>query len=685
MLTMGRILWHSALPIACLVVLLISAWSWWVQPEQTQIGFARVPGGNQASVLITRPDSTAITDMGTPAWRMHVRLERGIKAPGPAWVVFEGEQLGTGYELHWDPLRLALTVQRSQPPLVLGAAHVEHMPSHIAFIRHGFHLSVLVDDKTLLTLIDPQTTQAARTWGFQASGALEGSTLSIIDEADALSPLTRRALQGDSAALTQILADFTHDDHALFMTQQALNYDPEKNSRDRRLALQQAQLAITALTQKPTPDDLRHGLNDQSRMSLPLALQQWINWGTLYSTMLRPHTDAASDIAENTAEALQNFARTADAKPTANIAGLSMHVLASLVQRATRPPMRAPEDVVQWRAQWLAMVTDCATLALHHPSAVLSDDWRWQLRLIKHASLCLRGLPGEATPVAAPEWVSTRWRACAGGNPKITNFPPLPNINIERSPLRAALDQLMQLAAFDFGGLSAVSLRASVLDTLFAPPPANALQEIIIKQQEKNRADIEYLLRTVDAPARELLLTRAILALNKIGNEKDVLEALDHDPQHKLPADDGSIPLARRDPLAYALYRLLLKRTQPEKATASDGPFAQPQTLPSAMPTAYVRLLSGSREALHEIAWIPDPNVIPPAQALAAGLAMQEAMQEAHQKTGNETASESAKGEAAQPNWSLLEQVPCFTLPLHLLIPGALPTTQQTPSLPVVP
>jgi hypothetical protein len=665
MITLGRILWRSTLPVACVVVLLVSAWSWRVQPEQTQIGFARVPGGNQASVIISAPSELA--GGGTPAWRMHLRLERGIKAPGPAWTLFEGEQLGTGYELHWDPLRLALTVQRSLPPLVLGAASLDHMPTHIAFIRHGFRLSILVDDKPLLELIDPQTTKSARAWGFQATGAVEGSTLSIIDEPQALNVRSRRALMGDSEALdalSAILADPTADDHALFLTQQALNYAPEKNYSERRRALQNAQVAITAFTQ-----------DDATR----LALQHWINWGTLYSTMMRSDIDSA-DIAE---QALSDFTAAAHIHPTPTMCGLTMHLLDRLVQRSARPSGKAPENVLKWRRQWLTMVSDAATLALQHAATGLSDDWRWQLKLLRHAARCLCGFAGEPTPVAAPEWVSTRWRAFAGANPSVTNFPALPIASIERSPMRAALDQVTQLAAFDFGGLAAVSLRANVMNTLFAPPPANAVQEIIRKQQEQNRAQTQRLLRNTDTPTREVILTRAILALNQVGEVggevDEVIALLDHDPHHKLPNEDGSIPLARRDPLAYALYRLLLKRTQSEKKAASQDPFAQPISLPSSMPTSYARLLSGRIESLHEIAWIPDPNVIPAAQALAAGLAMQDVLSDTR------VDSENSASVAVNPNWSLLEQVPCFTLPLHLLIPGALPAIQQPSGLPVVP
>ena len=71
-------------------------------------------------------------------------------------------------------------------------------------------------------------------------------------------------------------------------------------------------------------------------------------------------------------------------------------------------------------------------------------EWRWQLRLLIHASLCLRGLPGKPTPAEAPEWVTSRWRAFAGGNPGVTTFPTLMSLTAdERNPIRSSLERFM--------------------------------------------------------------------------------------------------------------------------------------------------------------------------------------------------------------------------------------------------
>jgi hypothetical protein len=268
--------------------------------------------------------------------------------------------------------------------------------------------------------------------------------------------------------------------------------------------------------------------------------------------------------------------------------------------------------------------------------------------------------------------VTARWRAFAGGIPGVANFPVV-QANDERNPIRSSLDRLMQLAAFEPGGLPAVTMCATLKATLHAPPPANAMREVIDEQEKLNQLKALELMQSIEAPTRELILTRALLALRNIGDVKSALEGLDPDPLHQLPNGTGTIPLARRDPLAYALYRLLQHR-QLEQNTLKQppGPFTQPPSLPEALTSSFGRLLSGQRESTHEVAWIPDPNVLPSVQTLAAALAMQEV-------TGLET---------VLPNWSLLDQLPCFTLPIHLMKPKRTATSlpnQTVPPPPVVP
>ena len=648
----SRFWWRSTLPFAFLTVAVVSAWSWWVQPETSQLGFARVPGGAQSSLILTNDQAEAPLNAPSVGWRMHLRLDSGLKAPGPSWVMFEGRRLGQGYELHWQPSRLCLTLMRSAAPLVLGAVTLDQLPNHIVLVRQGFHLQIIVDERIVLNVVDPQTTPATTAWGFQAAGPMEGSTISLFDEQRALSATTISALSGDQNIVRTIVNTSTANDHVWFVMRQALNLDAEKNLAEKNTALQQAHIALNAFSPKSSEQN---------------ELQHWLAWAQMHAAIARQDGESLSVATA----AMAKFTLLAQSSTTHETPGLAMELLDGLVRRCAKPIPRAPNEVLAWRAAWFSMIESCATIALEHPSPVLSPEWRWQLRLLIHASLCLRGLPGKPTPAEAPEWVTSRWRAFAGGNPGVSTFPTLMSLTAdERNPIRSSLERFMQLAAFEPGGISAVTMRASVLAALTAPPPANAMREVIDEQIKINRARALEVLNAIEAPARELTLTRALLALQGIGDVQLALNALDTDAQHLMPTSNGEVPLARRDPLAYALYRLLQYRHLKVSTTAAPiDPFAKPTELPELLQGPIARLLSGKRESMHEVAWLPDPNVMPPAQALAAALAMQEVL-------GTETGS---------ANWSLLDQIPCFTLPLHLMKPDGKTSPKTDPTAPQLP
>ena len=154
--------------------------------------------------------------------------------------MFEGRRLGQGYELHWQPTRLCLTLMRSAAPLVLGAVTLDQLPNHIVLVRQGFRLQILVDERIVLSVIDPQTTPATTAWGFQAAGPMEGSTISLFDEQRALPATTIAALAGDQNIVRTIINTPTAEDHVWFVMRQALNLDAEKNLAEKNTALQQA-------------------------------------------------------------------------------------------------------------------------------------------------------------------------------------------------------------------------------------------------------------------------------------------------------------------------------------------------------------------------------------------------------------------------------------------------------------
>lgn len=645
----SRFWWRSVLTIALAVVVVVSVWSWRVQPETTQLGFARIPGGARSSVVLSNLGAAEPRNQPSVAWRMHLRIDAGLKPPGPAWLMFEGGRAGDGYELQWQPSRLSLTLTRGNPALVLGVTSLDHFPQQVVLVRHGFRLEVWVDEIRILTVLDPQTTPAANAWGFQAAGPMEGSTVSLHDDRHVLPPNTVSALAGDAESLQRVLSDPMQPDHALFITRQALVLDAEKATTEKTAAVRAASVAIGAFS---------------ANEPILAELRQWLAWGEAQVSLVRQDIDAA----KRTADAVQELIVLAERHPVGESAGLAMELLDRLVRTGSRPPYRAPEDVVRWRNQWFATLSACATAALAHSSSAIPDEWRWQLRLIIHGADCLRGSTVRPTPAEAPEWVAGRWRAFAGGNPGAAlSSNPIPLLAEERNPVRPALERLIQLAAFEPGGLTAVSMRAAILDALDKPAQPNDGPEAIAVQRELNRARALEATRAPTAPAREAILAQAILALHGIGNPRVALEALDHDENHRTPTGDGSVPLARRDPLAYALYRLLRHRRQGSGPSHPDGPFAPKEQIPEALASPFGRLLSGLPEATHE-AWITDPTVLPPIQALAAALAMQEVL----------------RLNASPPNWSLLDQVPCFTLPLRLMKPVSVSPNDRDPGTPTV-
>jgi hypothetical protein len=645
----SRFWWRSTLLLALGVVAVVSVWSWQVQPETTQLGFARIPGGARSSVVLSNQSAEAPRNLPCPAWRMHLRVDAGLKPPGPAWLMFEGARPGDGYELNWQPSRLSLTLTRGNPALVLGVTSLDHFPSQVVLARHGFHLEVWADEVQVLTILDPQTTSAATAWGFQAAGPMEGSTVSLHDDRRLLPATTAAALSGDAVALQRVLSDPMQDDHALFITRQALVLDAEKSTTEKSAAVKAASAAIGAFSTSGTT------LGE---------LRQWLAWGDVHVALVRQDLDAAT----RTTQAVHTLIDLANQQPAGESAGLAMELLERVVRACARPPYRAPEDVVRWREAWFAILADCASAALAHSSPAIPDDWRWQLRLIIHGADCLRGHAPRPTPAEAPEWVVSRWRAFAGGNPGSAAFNnPIPQTAEERNPIRPALERLIQLAAFEPGGIAAVAMRAAIIDALETAARPKAGPETIEEQRALNRARALDATNEPNVPAREAVLAQAILALQGIGDPLAAQRALDPDENHRAPTGDGTVPLARRDPLAYALYRLLRFRRQGSGPVHADGPFGPKEQMPEALVSPFGRLLSGRPEAPQE-AWLSDASVLPATQALAAALAMQEVLQV----------------DGALPNWSLLDQLPCFTLPLRLMKPVSVLPDGKNPGVPIV-
>ncbi|MBN8526649.1 MAG: hypothetical protein J0M02_15050, partial [Planctomycetes bacterium] len=130
------------------------------------------------------------------------------------------------------------------------------------------------------------------------------------------------------------------------------------------------------------------------------------------------------------------------------------------------------------------------------------------------------------------------------------------------------------------------------------------------------------------------------------------------------PAADA---LVQRDPLAFALACLARTRLlRLDRTRQGDGLVQVQWQAPEPGSRDFVRLapfaqlLSGDQSAT-ELIWLHDDAILPPAQALAAALAMREVREEQRARQVDRTRP------AGDPDWSLTRRLRCYTLPLELL------------------
>jgi hypothetical protein len=659
--------WMSwMLPGVLMVLAMLSIWSWWVQPENTLIAFARIPIGAQSSVVLTNLSDQAAHADPTSAWRLQLCLDPALRAPGPEWLMFEGFKPGDGYELHWLPQELGLQLFRVQEDeiMLLASIRLERFPAQLVFARRAYRLEVWADGRRVLHVLDPLPTPPPVAWGFKAAGSMDDSSISLHDDRRLVDDQVQAGLRLDAADLGPLIREPGRSDHAILAVRHALAMDPEKTAGDMATALEEAGAAVDALTRR---DDDR------------AILEHWLAWGEVRLALawdedsLAESADRDGDAA-HTRAALDQLAVLAHQTPVGASPGLLLDILDRLAAVSVLPPHGSTADILRWRDAWLSALSAAAQTADDEPLLILSDDWRWQLRLLAHAADCLRGRPPRPTPGEAPDWVIQLWRAFAGGDPGSPTFASsLPILPEDRNPIRPAVERLIQAA--DFEPAAAVIMRARILAALEGAGSAAAtgggdlLDANEVSSDARRAAEQAALAALKAAPAHEAVLAEALLALHGIGDAGSALHDLDSDPRHASPAEDGAIPWARRDPLAYALYRLILHRFSDAKGGMGLSPLAPHDELPEAL-APYSRLLTGRPDAT-DAAWLTD---LSPDRALAAALAMQEVLGPPH------AAGASRGHEGGGPNWSLLDQVPCFTLPLQLMkrsgsdaVPGTLP------------
>jgi len=558
----------------------------------------------------------------TWAWRMVMEFRRGPAAT--RWVLHEGAP-GSGYEIHWQPDRLAfeIFIASGDQVRLLGSAVVAHGPRLVEVRRRGLRLDITADNAEVLAVIDGLPAPATRTWGFQAAADLGEVVLSLHDDRRSSSDADKVLVTGDSEQLHALAADdqyLASPTHALAQMRLALLADPDSGwawdqaQRDARLALR--------------------ALGD-SHPDAP-GIDAWLAWSRLRGVIRR---SLPQDL-DTVAAAIESFTeRVQVAGPALELNGLLLDQIARLAARLQiRPPRGVTARVIlQQRTVLLTGIEHLglATLDLGGGAdGALAAGSRagWMLRLVVHAAGCLRGGTPQPTPAEGPGWLADRWRAFAGSAPRQGHFRALESAWLERDPLAPAVDQLIALARFE--PFAAMALTEQVREQLLA----------------KAGTEVVNLGLAIDpTAARQAAIIQALLALRGHGDRAAAVRALQ--------GGETESGWVAEDPLAFALDRLLqsgLRRRGGEGSLLIPGLAAPPESLRWAE-----ALLNGQPVGLAE-AWRLLPER--PMEGIAAALIMQELA-------------------GTKPDWALLEGVPHFTVPLALVEP---PPPTVAPPGPVV-
>lgn len=602
--------------VVALVVLVSAHLAWRVKPPSSLIDRSRARVSATLAAAVPRDTWT---------WRIVLDFRRGPSAV--RWVLHEGAQPGSGYEIHWLPERLTFRIVIvGDQTRVLANATVPHGPRLVEVRRRGPRLGLVVDGREVISVIDALPAPMARTWGFQAAADLGEVVLSLYDDRR-WSTETDRLLIGDDQQALRDLADdprwFATPTHALARLRLAVLVEPESG-----LAWDQAQrdarVAIRALGDHH-PDTA--------------SIDAWLAWNRLRGAMQRYLQEP-----ERLAGAIEWFVqRAAQPGAASELPGLMLDQMVRLGAQVHQRPVRStpPREILRLRTVLLTGIEQLGMVALDREAeglaaTVAGDRSGWMLRLAVHAAGCLRGGAAQPTPAEGPGWLADRWRAFSGLAPRAGHLPTIESGWLERDPLGPLIEQLVASARFD--PLAAMALTERVRDAFDAGDEAAALAACAAAPP---------------AIARQAALTTAILAVHGVG-------PVDAARARLRRGITDAIALADEDPLAFALDRLLQSgRRQPRHDPALTLPgllLALPEPLRWAD-----SLLNGRATAPAE-AWRLVPER--PFEALAAALIMQELA-------------------GTNPDWALLAGVPHFTVPLALLVPPPPPDAEPVGPLPL--
>ncbi len=665
--------------VTAVLVVLGTAWAWWTQPPSQLLGHAQVRFG---SVVISAPQVATCR-----SWELLLRLDHKLLPPMPRWILHEGDRPDRSYELHWLPERQVLALYHAPDRFLLGAIALTGPPQTVSFQRRGARFLISVNGEQRLDCTHPPALQEAGVasahpaWGCWSEGSLGDSDLTLSDRRGSDPQLATRLLEGISADTAGLIVPDSDgyavgdvvaiDDELISLTGMPHQDDEAQHGvmpvrrGVARTSPQRHQPGSLLIRQPPadaeqrrpdrTLDLLGQAMRNPSDAGPLLAvlsraaggrdgqqdgrdpLRHWLAQVSLRAALLAQQQGSSSDrvSADEVRSALDTLLLLTRQEPAPEDTGILLELLPLLTQAAVaRPPAsRDPALVLARQSWWLATVAEVAAAVDQVGGALLPNDRRYLLQLIEHTAIRLAGAPGLAAPAHGPDWLLVRWRMFAGTVPGAAVLPELPLPRAD--PLVAAYDQLAQVTAL--APLGAVALRARVLDLIDQRAPASAFAPRAL--------DID------DAPAYHLAITQVLLMLSG-----------------QLPADPtvARLNLERwivSDPLAWALDRLVTTRLLSSQDRSEDpevmanriryGLPLPPQPVPGPELAPWAQLLAGGPDADQRALAAADPARLPAAWALAAALSAQE-----------------AAGTVVSPaSWALLRRIPCFTLPLHLLIP----------------
>ena len=650
------------------------------RPHSRLIGQAKVNAGTTLSLHDDDSETKhgysgpADRSAGLRSWDMDLNLDLSIRPPGWPCILHEGKHPGEGYELHWLPDRHVLQVHRARPGnFLLGSCRLIDMPNHVSLQRRGGLLVVLVDGVQVLRCLDPDgpLDDMPRAWGCSTSGTLGDATLTV-QAIDMAVPLWGSA--GVDSLASLMANDPPPADGPFLAVHGALQARGTPTEVARAFGLAQEQLGSRRGVQDHEQPGRGLTPPDRARMRLWLALAR-IRWQLAAGD---PGDETAFRLVEEDVDTLftvtDHDETLSHGAAAPELAGILLSLTEPFAQRACAIPSAAITDqpdlvnnrIFDYRKRWINLLGRVVARIETLAGSDLGPDDVAQVRLLLHAAGCLaEGInsdnstpdpearrpewQGVPLPLAldAPQWLAGRWRAFAGGDPRMDSFPPLAG---NQGPAAAAI---MHLANYvDLDPVPAIGLRTRILDHF-------ARRQALIplgRESETARADLEdAALRECEdlsVPSRERLLARAMVVLALTGDrQRTLLNPL----REALIASD----LVRTDPLAYALDQLVDYRFGSKTAANVTKGLEFYRLSPAARIARffpeYQVLMDGSPAATARIWRVRLPH----AQALAVALIMQEVA-------------------GREPAWGLLERVPGFTLPLPLLARVRAPTAEDS-------